>query len=62
MAALRLQGGAPREDGLDALACCAAGIRCLEGRARPLGDADGAIWIPEGICAAGLSARSACTS
>jgi predicted RNase H-like nuclease len=46
---MTLAGLKPFEDGLDALACCAAGIRCLEGRARPLGDANGAIWIPKGI-------------
>lgn len=44
-----LAGLKPYEDSLDALACCATGIRYLEDRARPLGDADGAIWIPKGI-------------
>lgn len=44
-----LAGLKPYEDGLDALACCATGIRYLEGRARALGDADGAIWVPEGM-------------
>lgn len=44
-----LAGLKPYEDSLDALACCAMGIRYLEDRARPLGDANGAIWIPKGI-------------
>ncbi|WP_428563225.1 MAG: DUF429 domain-containing protein [Solidesulfovibrio sp. DCME] len=44
-----LAGLKPYEDCLDALACCATGIRYLEGRARALGDADGAIWVPDGI-------------
>lgn len=39
----------PYEDGLDGLACCVQAVRYLEGRARCLGDADGAIWIPDTI-------------
>lgn len=45
--ATTLAGLKPLEDGLDALACCVMGIRYLAGRARGLGDATGAIWVPE---------------
>lgn len=46
---LTLAGLKPYEDGLDALACCAMGIRYLEGRATCLGDAAGAIWVPDTV-------------
>ena len=35
------------EDMLDAVVCVWIGITALEGRARPHGDAESAIWIPE---------------
>lgn len=34
------------EDCLDAVVCAWVGVQALKGRARPLGDADSAIWIP----------------
>jgi predicted RNase H-like nuclease len=35
------------EDSLDALICAWVGTQFLEGRCRPLGDDDAAIWIPD---------------
>jgi len=35
------------EDRLDAVVCAYVGIAALEGRARPYGDKDSAIWVPE---------------
>jgi len=35
------------EDSLDAVVCAWVGVQALKGRARPLGDADSAIWIPQ---------------
>lgn len=35
-----------REDMLDAMVCCVIGIHALDGRCRPFGDEDAAIWIP----------------
>lgn len=43
------QGSMKRwEDALDALVCAWVGIEFLEGRARPLGDEDAAVWTPLG--------------
>jgi len=39
------------EDKLDAVICAWVGICALEGRARPYGDADSAIWIPDKVLA-----------
>lgn len=35
-----------REDLLDAIVCCTVAIHALQGRARPFGDDDAAIWVP----------------
>jgi predicted RNase H-like nuclease len=37
------------EDTLDAIVCAWVAICTLEGRAKPFGDRDSAIWIPRGI-------------
>jgi predicted RNase H-like nuclease len=39
------------EDTLDAIVCAWVAICALEGRAKPFGDRDSAIWIPKGITA-----------
>jgi predicted RNase H-like nuclease len=39
------------EDTLDAIVCAWVAICALEGRAKPFGDRDSAIWIPRGISA-----------
>lgn len=37
-----------QEDMLDAMICCAVAAHALDGRCRPFGDADAAIWVPSG--------------
>jgi predicted RNase H-like nuclease/uncharacterized protein YuzE len=44
-----LIGNKAYEDMLDAIVCAWVGICALEGRARPFGDAESAIWIPNAL-------------
>jgi predicted RNase H-like nuclease len=37
------------EDVIDAIVCCWVGLQWLAGRAKPYGDAEAAIWVPNGI-------------
>lgn len=41
-----LSGLKTYEDGIDALVCAWVGIKYIEGRAAPFGNADAAVWVP----------------